>query len=468
MRSEDISRISYGSYPNEICHHTRLLAGLPRGALTLALFSLFVLTRPAQSQESVLYTFNSQSNGGYGPFQPESGVTLDDSGNLYGVSLQGGLYGAGAVYELSAGTWEEKTLYSFTGGGDGSCFTSDSAGGECSSLIFDSQGNLYGTAPYGGEYGDGVVFELSPESEDGCPSGSNTGNDWCETVLHTFGNPTGYGIYPQGGVIMDSKGDLYGTTSSYYYEGTEILGVAYELSPSAEGWTEPPPLYSLPYSDVLNPGLVIGLHGYLYGTSTNTVFRLSPNGQGGWAHKVIHTFTGAPKDAGGSSAPLVVDAAGNLYGVSGGGGSKDDGAIYKLTPRKSGGWNERLLHSFTSPEICCYGSASLVLDGTGDLYGTTYYGGVSGYGTVYELVAATNKLKTIFSFNEKDGAYPLAGLIFSPAGNLYGTTSAGGWLGTEYGGGTVFELNPSAAEGRPSVSELQRASAFRPGGWPTL
>jgi uncharacterized repeat protein (TIGR03803 family) len=244
-------------------------------------------------------------------------------------------------------------------------------------------------------------------------------------------------------VIRDSRGNLYGTTNT-------VDGIVYELSLSGGTWTEKI-IYTLPYNDGdnLEGGLAMDAAGNLYGKSYKTVFKLSQRPPGVWNPTVIHTFAGPPTDAGPGSAPLVFDA-GSLYGVSSGGGSKNDGAVYKLTLGKNGEWTEKLLYSFTTPGSCCYHAESVVLDATGNIYGAAAVGGSFGYGMVYELVAPIGagayKEKPLFSFNENDGAAPSSSLVFDNADNLYGATQVGGPLCCTGGGyGTVFELNPSAA-----------------------
>jgi len=396
---------------------------------------LLVAARPAQAQYAVLYTFGLFPSDG---IYPLSGLAFDGAENLYGTTTEGGLYTDGTVYELQAGSWGENILYNFTGGSDGSCFWGLSGAG-CSNVILDSQGNLYGTAPAGGAYGLGVVFELSP-----------TGT---ETVLHSFGGP-GDGHNPAGGVIMDSQGNLYGTTQSDYYQ-EDTLGIVYELSPSGETWTESI-IYSLPNYDYLNGGLAMDTAGNIYGTSYNTVFKLSPNGQGGWNPTVIHTFTGAPKDGSVASGAPVLDQAGNLYGKTTSGGSKDDGTVYKLTPQENGKWKEKILYNFTIEQW----ATSVVLDATDNIYGTEVYGGSFGDGLVFELVAPVGagayKERTLLSFNGKDGAAPFASLIFDGAGKLYGTTEVGG-----YGGyGVVYELNPSAQSTTTTLTSSPNPSSY--------
>ena len=383
-----------------------------RAALILAVLSalLLIAARPAQAQkENVLYNFTGGSDGGY----PNSSLTFDAAGNFYGTTRGGGLFGYGTVFELSpngSGGWNETVLYSFTGGADGSNPYS-------SNVIFDSVGNLYGTTYYGGANGDGVVFELSP-----------VGTSWTETVLYSF---AGYG--PWSGVIMDPAGNLYGTT---------VGGAVFELSPSAGGWT-----YQAIYdntADEIYAGLTMNAAGDIFGASLVTVFELSPNGSGGWNETVLYNFTNAKKDGYLADGTPVLDQAGNIYGTTAGGGAKNDGTVYRLSPGETG-WTEQLLHSFNgSPKDGTTPWAGVVLDAAGNLYGTTEEGG-SLYGgdldgTVYELVAPVGtgsyKEKVLWSFNGADGAAPGDSLILDSAGNLYGTTQVGG----SSSAGVVFEV----------------------------
>jgi uncharacterized repeat protein (TIGR03803 family) len=388
-----------------------------RGALILAVLCALVLiaARPAQAQtETVLYNFTGSPDGAW----PESRLTSDGADNLYGTTVVGGLWGGGTVFELSPngdGGWNENVLYSFTGGADGSNPT-------YSYVIFDSAGNLYGTAANGGANGYGVVFELSP-----------AGAGWKETALYSFAND-GDGANPANGLIMDPAGNLYGTTQA---GGVGNYGTVFELSPSGGGWTEQViDTYAEGYA-----GLSMDAAGNLFGVTYCCVFELSPNGNGGWNKTFIHTFAGPPKDGSGPESAPVPDQAGNLYGTTWDGGHKNRGTVYRLSnPKKRKKWSYKILWSFRGGADGGFPWAGIVLDTAGNLYGTTTYFGKAGSGTVFELVGGYTE-KTL---SDLDGIDPFGSLILDNAGDLYGTTYYGGLKGGcgGPGCGDVFEVIP--------------------------
>jgi uncharacterized repeat protein (TIGR03803 family) len=383
-----------------------------------------VLSAQAQT-ETVLFSF------GYGDGQyPTSRLTSDGAGNFYGTTLFGG--NRGNVFELSpngSGGWNESVLYSFCFEGYPSC--ADGAQPFLSYVVIDRAGNLYGTTEYGGATGYGVVFELSPD-----------GAGWKETVLHNFGVPSGTdGSVPINGLVMDSAGNLYGTTFS---GGGCGCGTVFELSPSGDGWTERV-IYA---TDMGYAGLAMDAAGNIFGANASTVFQLSPNGHGGWNPTVIHTFSGGPKDGSDPQGTPVLDQTGNIYGTTAYGGAKNFGTVYKLIPGKKGKWTEKILHSFKGgPKDGGAPVSGIALDLAGNLYGTTQSGGEYsnsnpyGDGTVFELTAPVGKgsykEKTLWNFNGTDGSEPIDSLILDSAGNLYGTTAYGG-----LNDGIVFEVTP--------------------------
>jgi uncharacterized repeat protein (TIGR03803 family) len=314
------------------------------------------------------------------------------------------------------------TLYSFTGS-DGA---NPSAG-----LIADPAGNLYGTTAGGGASGQGTVFQLDP-----------SGN---LTVLYSFTG--GDGSHPRAVLIADAAGNLYGTTIS---GGAQDAGTVFQRTPSGTLNV----LYSFTGgSDGALPwaGMIADAAGNLYGTTygggasgQGTVFQLDPSG----TLTVLYSFTG-----GNDASPwggLIADAAGNLYGTTEGGDGP--GEVFQLTP--SGILN--VLHNFTGRDGAIL-HGGLILDAAGNLYGTTHNGGASAaYGTVFQLTPS-GTLNVLHSFTGGDGAYPEAGLIAEPAGNLYGTT----WGGGDGGQGTVFQLTPSGA-----LNVLHSFTGGSDGGWP--
>jgi uncharacterized repeat protein (TIGR03803 family) len=288
-----------------------------------------------------------------------------------------------------------------------------------------------------------------------------------DKVLHSFGDGTD-GAFPYSGLVTDAAGNFFGVTGEGGIHGE---GTVFELSPNQSGgWTERV-LHSFglgtdgsyPYG-----GLVIDGAGNLYGTTQNggihnncssgsgcgTVFELSPDGSGGWTEQVLHSFNENGSDGTGPSA-LIMDAAGDLYGTTYEGGihTCDCGTVFELMPKQGGGWTERVLHSFGLGTDGAYPYDRLAMDAAGNLYGTTSHGGIHSDGTVFELSleqggGGTEHVLHSFNDNGEDGAYPRAGLILDAAGNLYGTTPLGGIHSCGgLGCGTAFELMPREGGG---------------------
>ena len=414
-----------------------------------------------RAKEIALYDF-CQSPCAYEPF---GALTLDSVGNLYGAAGAGAGGEAGAIYELtpSAAGWNYSVLYSFQGAPDGQEPTG--------SLVFDGDGNLYGTTSRGGTNGEGTIFELSPSE----------GGEWTETVLYSFGGYASDGTLPQAGVLFDGAGNLYGTT---YGGGISSVpcpsygcGTVFELSPLAGGpWTESILYMFQAGSDGYAPESVLTMDGggNLYGTTLvgggpgcrngssylgcGTVFELSGSG-GGWAETVLYAFQGK-RDGAGPLAGVILDSSGNLYGtaefggVSGlkpcsGGGSGGCGAVFELS-QIGGEWSESVIHSFrgyeNGGEDGINPTSSLTTDPSGSLYGTTMRGGCcqsnGGYGTAFRLTKAGDGKWTEqrYPFSTRaEGYYPLAGLVLDSDGNAYGTTTSGGG---ESGNGVIFEITP--------------------------
>jgi uncharacterized repeat protein (TIGR03803 family) len=409
----------------------KLAAAITRGVLILAVLSTLPLiaARPAQAQtESLLHDFTGGGDGG----EPQGHLTSDGAGNFYGTTDIGGL-GYGTVFELSpngSGGWNETVLHTFTNWLDGGYpfFTS---------LIFDNLGNLYGTTYGGGPTGHGVVFELSPK-----------GTRWVETVLYSFGrNGSVGGADPFNGVIMDSAGNLYGT---YLISGLPNTEAIFQLSPSNGGWKQKV-IYNFdaPADNNGGGGLTMDASGNIFAVlsaayDSPSVVELSPNGEGGWTPTVLHTFA---KNIFPEGAP-VLDKAGNLYGTTQAGGANNMGTVYELSPGNNGKWTEKILYSFKGSKTEGSGPyAGIVFDPSGNIYGTTTFGGESDAGTVFELTPVgkdSYQEKVLWIFDGTNGYGSLGSLILDSAGNLYGVTPSGGGTGCSppVGCGIAFEVTP--------------------------
>ncbi len=328
-------------------------------------------------------------------------------------------------------------IYSFTGGNDGEYLDTD--------LVIDGAGNLYGTTVQGGTHGGGTVFELSP-----------SGSTWTHTVLYNFTGGTDGGE-PYKGVTLDSRGNVYGTTvtgGSGSCEGG--CGVVFQLTNSGGVWTQTV-IHSFNGSDGSGPGsgLTFDGHSNLYGMTPTggayglgVVYQLHPQSNGSWALTVIHNFTGGDDGSSASAGRLILDHAGNLYGVTTVGGANGDGIVFEIT-HTAGAWTLLPLYAFKDQPDGALPYGGLIFDQAGNLYGTTYYAGVHDVGTVYKLTHAHgNWTETVlYSFKAgSDGSSPISTLVSDEAGNLYGTTSAGG---TGCDCGVIFKIAPNAKETVP-------------------
>jgi uncharacterized repeat protein (TIGR03803 family) len=386
--------------------------------------ALTATTVPAQTL-TPLYTFTGGSDGS----NPYAGLIADASGNLYGTTYAGGgqsnCGGCGVVFKVTP-TGSESVLHAFTGSatGDGQF--------SVAGLIMDSSDNLYGTTLGGGK--GGTVFKVTP-----------TGT---ETVLYPFNGGSSDGDSPVAGLVMDSSGNLYGTTES---GGKRGFGTVFKLTPTGSETV----LYSFTGgSDGAYPaaGLIMDSTGNLYGTTPNggnlngcsdsgcgVVFKVTPTG----TESVLYTFSGG-NDGGGPLGGLIMDTAGNLYGTAAQGGDLSVcfagcGLVFKVTPAGS----ESVVYTFAGGNDGAYPDASLIMDGSGNLFGTASVGGADGFGTVFK-VTPTGTETTLHSFTSgSDGAFPHDGLIADASGNLYGTASEGGNASDcdGIGCGVVFKLS---------------------------
>jgi len=440
----------------------------------------------ANWKEKVLYSFQGLPDGSL----PVGAVVFDKAGNLYGATTEGGssscrsVAQCGTVYQLAppakqGGRWTETVLHVFKGN------TSNDGATPAGGLVIDTAGNLYGTTAYGGTgncvvlgtlMGCGTVFEMSPPKQKGGP--------WTETVLYSFPTPK-QGFLPQGDLVFDSAGNLYGATEFGGGYGTtcdpfyQYCGAVFELSPpKTKGgkWTETVlhGFKGVPagaqFGDGANPngGLVLDSRGAVYGTTyyggnnvkgecqggvggtgCGIVFKLTPPSQKGgkWTEKVLHQFDG--KDGSNSSAGVVFDGNGNLFGTTHFGPPHGFGLVFEL--KKPAGtvhsWTETVLHAFSDGNDGGYPIAGLIFDASGNLYGTALGGGVPG-GVVFRLRPPKRgnswPLTVLYNFTgSPDANHPTAGLSFDRRGNLYSTTELGGIGQSCQGGcGTVFEVLP--------------------------
>ncbi|MFZ3340280.1 MAG: choice-of-anchor tandem repeat GloVer-containing protein [Terriglobales bacterium] len=353
--------------------------------------TVYKLTRNAKGKwkQTILYDFGPQpgSDGAY-PQMPQ--LAIDKHGHLYGTTPNGGPNGHGMVFELSSGKpmWKETILYSFTGGSDG--------GGPIGGVTLDSNGNVYGTTNVGGGSqncggGCGVVFELSPGKK----------KTWNYSVLHAFtGYPPGGGCANYDGanpyratLAIDTVGNVFGTTQ-------------------------------------------LGGNGC---NAAGTVWELSPEHGGGWDYSVLHVQGELVGDDY-PDAGVALDSQDNLYFAVGG------GSIFELV--KGQGYQEEVIYQYPGPgDEDDYDTVSF--DKAGNLYWTSQGGGGQGYhGTVEELSPDgqggwTHTYLWAFSDNPPiGGTQPIAGVMIDASGNLYGTCSTGGGTQYPYENGTVWEITP--------------------------
>lgn len=399
-------------------------------ALAFVLGVIAVAAPRAYAQTfSVVHSFTGGNNGGV----PFNGLTVGASGggnssvgvpplgraNFYGTASSGGTSNAGLVFSMSA-SGVETVLHNFAGGADGAT--------PYGVLISDKAGNLYGTTTAGGASGTGTVFEVTGDTE---------------TVLYSFAGGRD-GAVPEAGLVPDASGNLYGTTSQ---GGSSGNGTVFELAaPKTKGaaWTESV-LYSFGRGtdgSVPVGGVSFDSAGNLYGTTSaggtygfGTVFQLVAGDA--WAENILYSFQNA-NDGAVPYAGLISDKSGNLYGAATEGGANGGGTVFELTPSKDS-WTFNVLYSVPGWGIS--GSfRNVVLDASGNLYGTTHCDGEYNSGTVYELTpsggAWTYSLLYTFT-GGTDGLYSVSNLVASQ-NKLYGTTLYGG----ANGNGVVYEITP--------------------------
>ena len=432
----------------------QFLAAAAQAIIWMLVFAIVAETAGASSvSEKTIYSFLGFPDGS----GPNGGLVADSTGNLYGTTLVGGAgkY-LGTVFELSppsnaGGAWVETILYSFKGGAfDGAR--------PYGTLTFDSSGNLYGTTQAGGPNSFGTVFELSPPA--------TTGASWTEKVIWMFSASGLEGDWPFGTLVFDKGGNLYGTTYSGGSDPTCDCGTVFVLHPPqalSGAWSEEVVhSFGLLPSDGFRPGRGLVLRGNsIYGTtevggSTNhgVVFRLN-HSLGKWTEEVLYNFDESWSATGG----LIIDAAGNLYGMTlyGGDQSCQCGTVYEVSPPAlpGGTWHGTILYRFQGRADGAFPFGRLWRNKVGDLFGTTAQGGVKKLksGVVFRLKppGVTGGVWTLIVLHDftgpasGDGRFPL-GELSERNGVFYGTTDAGGISNQ----GAIFTL--VLPQGNPTVT----------------
>jgi uncharacterized repeat protein (TIGR03803 family) len=445
------------------------------------LAAMACITAASAGRYKQIHSFCGQIYCGDGA-NPQAGLTADGAGNFYGTTYFGGVgvcggYGCGTAFELSPkadGKYKLTVLHRF-------CAETNCAEGglPMAGLIVDTAGNLYGTANVGGGNGAGSAFEIKRNS-DGKRTVKVLHHFCAETNCNDGGGPQFDGLTYQGqasGAAYDGISPLYGTN---FVGGTGGLGVVYEMKPPASGknkWSErvlynfctqartagrnlagrsgpaAPSGGNCPDGDLPARGLLLDSAGNLYGTTqgggtsdNGVIFELSKNGKT-WSETVLYNICangGSCPDGTYASSPLMMDGSGNLYGSMVNGAISGSGVLFKLVPNGTSS-TYTVLYDFCSQSGCTDGQepfGPLSMDTGGNIFGTAEIGGAYGLGTVYKFSGGA--VSVLHSFCKEsgctDGAIPTGGLIVDGIGNLYGTTSDLCEACTAFG--SVFRLTP--------------------------
>jgi uncharacterized repeat protein (TIGR03803 family) len=392
------------------------------------------LTTQAQTF-TIIHNFTGQQDGGV----PTTGLAIDAAGNLYGTTRQGGQtqggncpgQGCGVAFKMTKrdGNWLLTPLCN-------NCMTGSLPS---SRPAIAPNGILYGTTLYGGIFDQGVLYQLQPPAQ---PPRSIL-STWNYMKVFSF-NRDGDGFNPQGDLIFDQSGNIYGTTE---VGGNDFNGVVYELLRSGGGWTRSV-LYA-PSGDLgsqqMIGGVVFDRSGNLYGVENiggnfgvGAVYELSPSGSG-WTAQILYSFQGGA-DGANPGGGLLIDASGNLYGTTNTGGSGGGGTVFELTPSRSG-WTFNLVYSLSGRSFSGP-TDKLAIDSAANLYGVTYSGGAHQFGSVFKLTPSggswTYASLHDFTGSGFDGAFPMCGPTLDASGNVYGTTSRAGSSNE----GIVWEITP--------------------------
>jgi uncharacterized repeat protein (TIGR03803 family) len=374
-------------------------------AVLLAVLVLFWVAPAAQATPPHTFTLLYSFQGATGEY-PLAGLVMDSSGNLYGTTSEGGGDGDGVIFKVTP-DGNESVLQSLTGGFDGEL--------PAAGLVFDSSGDIWGTTTQGGAYGSGTVFQLAP---------NGTVN-----FVYDLGKTKFDPRFPAAGVTLDADGNIYGTTQE---GGAYNLGTIFKIDTTHN--------LTVLHSFKGNPtdgkypiaGLILDSKGDFYGTTElggasndGTIFKVDRKG-----HETVLLSLDGDSGGGYPFGGVVMDASGNLYGATAYGGN-GIGVVFELSPAGT----ETVLYTFNGGNDGEYPSSSLAIDPKGNLFGTTEFGGKDGAGTIFEITAA-RKFFVLHDFSGPDGADMLTNLVLDSSGNLYGTATEGGANGQ----GSVFKL----------------------------
>src|SRR5271170_5326838 len=390
-----------------------------RMAVWTIAFLLSLVTGVCAQSYSVLTNFNDADGN-----QPVGSPIIDGSGNVFGTTSLGGIgcgsNGCGVVFELvnnGGGSYTNITLHSFAGGTTDGCYPAG--------LLMDSSGDLFGVAAACGAHNAGVVYELA-----------NSGGSYTESVVYTFkGGPDG--SIPTGILAMDAKGRLYATTNQgaggNCYAG---CGTVFQLIRRGNAWTKKV-LHKFRNNGVdgwyPEAGVTLDRKGNIYGTTysgggyqSGIVFRLCPptKKRKNYQETILHTFYGG-MDGCAPSSGVVFDSSTNLYSTTDGCGRYGDGTVYRLRPSGKR-YVKNVILQFNGPNGSCpcdYASDAAI-DSSGNVYGATYAGGVYNGGTVFKLASGSFAYTGLHDFdtNGTDGYLPYGGVALDSVGSLYGTT----------------------------------------------
>ena len=362
---------------------------------------------------------------------PFGGVTLDNQGNIYGTTEAGGSDNDGTVFKITAGTSNVSTIVNFSGTNGDEPFAG---------LTLDAQGNIYGTTMAGGSSNLGTVFRID----------ALTGS---LSTLTSFNGTNGSS--PLAGVTIDAQGNIYGTT--YSGGGMYGRGTVYEIAAGTNVLTTLATFDGNTNGGYPIGGLVLDAKGNLYGTTSQgtaggggSLFQIAA---GTGVLTTLATFGGGTMGAQ-PTGNLTIDAQGNIFGTTyKPTGGNVNGTVFELAA--SGGPIMTLATFPGSYGTMPYGGVTL--DGQGNIFGVASNGGPNGAGTVFEITAGSGSISTLVSFDGANGDSPLGSLTIDSQGDLFGTTSGGG----ADNGGTVFELLNSAVVPEPaSILALAQAACI--------